>query len=168
VEKGTDTLVLAVKDHFAREWDMLEELIGNIPDDEWTKGVVGQVIPVQHVVHIVVGADAFVGDIPFEEYDPSEFLGQEAKEGGPWTITPEELWSREVALQKLVEMGAIVDGLLTELDDAALLKPEEVHPWTGQTRMGKMLYTLRHIQHHLGELDAELSRRGIKGYRRWD
>jgi hypothetical protein len=38
MEKGTDTLVSTVKDHFAREWDMLEEMIGNIPDDEWMKG----------------------------------------------------------------------------------------------------------------------------------
>jgi hypothetical protein len=28
--------------------------------------------------------------------------------------------------------------------------------------MGKMLYVLRHSKHHLGEVNAELSRRGIK------
>jgi hypothetical protein len=168
MEKGADILISAVKDHFAREWDMLKEMIGSIPDDEWTKGDVNQAIPVHHVVHVIVGGAVFVGDIPFEEYDPSEFLGQEAKQGAPWTISPEELWSREVALQKLAEMRTIVDGLLTGLNDAALSEPEKVHPWTGQTRMGKMLYAIRHIQHHLGALDAELSRRGIKGYRRWD
>ncbi len=43
-----------------------------------------------------------------------------------------------------------------------LLEPEKLHPWTGQTRMCKMLYVLRHTQHHLGEVTAELSRRGIK------
>ena len=37
-----------------------------------------------------------------------------------------------------------------------------MHPWTGQTRMDKMLYVLRHSQHHLEEINAELSRRGIK------
>jgi hypothetical protein len=65
-------------------------------------------------------------------------------------------------------MRAIVDRILASFDDAALFDPEAVHPWTGQTRLGKMLYELRHIQHHLGMLDAALSRRGIKGYRRWD
>jgi hypothetical protein len=54
MEKGTDTLVPAVKDHFARERDMLEEMISNIPDAEWTKGTTGQTISVQHVVPVVV------------------------------------------------------------------------------------------------------------------
>jgi hypothetical protein len=163
MEKRTDTLVSAIKDQFSREWDMLAETINNIPEEEWTKGEVDQVIPVQHVVHVVVGADFFVGDIPSEEYDPAEFFGQEAKEGGPWTISPEELWRKEVALQKLAEMRVIVDEVLTRLDDAALFEPEKVHPWTGQIRLGKIIFELRHIQHHLGALDAELSRRGIKG-----
>ena len=167
MEKGTEPLISAVRDHFARQWDMLEEMIGNIPDEEWMRGGKGQVVPVQHVVHVVVGADVFVGDIPFEQYDPTEFW-EGAKEGGPWTMSPEELWSREEALQKLAEMRVIVDGILTRFDDTALFEPETVHPWTGQTRLGKMLYELRHIQHHLGMVDAELSRRGIKGYRRWD
>jgi hypothetical protein len=70
---------------------------------------------------------------------------------------PDDEWMRE-----------IVDRLLAKLDDAALLESETVHPWTGQIRLGKILYELRHIQHHLGMVDAELSRRGITGYGRWD
>ena len=74
MEKGTEPLISAVRDHFARQWDMLEEMIGNIPDEEWMRGGKGQVVPVQHVVHVVVGADVFVGDIPFEQYDPTEII----------------------------------------------------------------------------------------------
>jgi hypothetical protein len=53
-------------------------------------------------------------------------------------------------------------GIALKIDDAALLEPEKVHPWAGQTRMGKLLHVLRHSQHHLGEVSAELIRRGIK------
>jgi hypothetical protein len=73
-----------------------------------------------------------------------------------------------VALSKLAEMREIVGKSLARLDDVALLEPEIVHPWTGPTRMSKMIYWLRHIQHHLGEISAELRRQGIKGFRRWD
>jgi len=31
MEKGADILVSTVKDHFAREWDMLKEMISSIP-----------------------------------------------------------------------------------------------------------------------------------------
>jgi len=74
---------------------------------------------------------------------------------------------REKNRTKLAEMRAIVEEGLSRLDDAALLEPEQVHPWMGQTRVGKMLFPLRHSQHHLGEINGELKRRGIRGYRRW-
>lgn len=41
-----------------------------------------------------------------------------------------------------------------------MLKPETAHPWAGPTRLDKMLYVLQHSQHHLGAVEAELSRRG--------
>jgi hypothetical protein len=165
MEKGMGTLISTVQDHFTRTWNMLAEMIDNIPDQEWTKG---DMIPARHVVHIVVGADVFVGDIPLDQYDPTGFLGTEARAGGPWNFAPEELWSKKVALSKLAEMRETVEQSLANLDDAALLEPETVHPWTGQTRMGKMIYELRHIQHHLGAISAELKRRGIQPFRRWD
>jgi hypothetical protein len=61
-----------------------------------------------------------------------------------------------------------VDSLLAQLDDAALLESESVHPWTGPTRLGKLIYDLRHLQHHLGAISAELKRRGIQPFARWD
>jgi hypothetical protein len=165
--KGTVSLVSSVQDHFAREWAMLEEMIGNTPEDEWSRAGSDGSCPAHHVIHVVVGADVFVGDIPFDRWDPTAFWA-EARPGGPWNMAPGELWSKQVALQKLAEMRAIVDVRLAELDDEALLEPESVHPWTGQNRLGKMLYELRHIQHHLGEISGELRRRGIVGFKRWD
>ena len=167
MQKGTDPLMSSLKDHLTREWTMLEEMIGNVPEGEWTKAGSDGVCPAHHVIHVLVGADVFVGDIPFDQWDPTAFWA-EARPGGPWNIAPGELWSKPVALQKLAEMRAIVDRRLDELDDEALFEPESVHPWTGQNRLGKMLYELRHIQHHLGEISGELRKRGIKGFARWD
>ena len=61
---GTDTLISTVQDHFTRAWKMLAEMIDSIPDEEWTRG---DVVPAQHVVHIVVGANVFVRDIPLDQ-----------------------------------------------------------------------------------------------------
>ena len=165
MEPATDVLISAVRDHYARTWNLLAEMIDNIPEEEWTTG---GMIPAKHVVHIIVGADVFVGDIPLDQWDPSAFLGTEARAGGPWNFAPEELWNKEVALAKLAEMRECVERSLARLDDAALLKPETVHPWTGQTRLAKMIYDLRHIQHHLGAISAELKRQDIVPFERWD
>ena len=160
-------LMSSIKDHLDREWAMLEELIDNIPDDEWFRAGPDGVCPAHHIVHVVVCADVFVRDIPFDQWDPTTFW-VEARPGGPWNMAPEELWAKKLALQKLAEMRSIVDRRLDELDDEDLIEPESVHPWTGRNRLGKMLYDLRHIQHHLGEISGELRRRGIKRFQRWD
>ena len=110
----------------------------------------------------------YVNDIPLAQWDPGAFLETEARPGGPWNFTPDEIWSKQVALAKLSEMRERVMRSLDRLDDAALLEPETVHPWTGGTRLGKMIYELRHIQHHLGAISAELKRQNVRPFERWD
>jgi len=156
--KETETLVSSVKDQWARAWAMWEAMIHSIPDDEWTKGDVDYLIPARHLIHVAVGDDVFTSDTPFDQYDNLQWFGV-----GEWRTSPDELPSKQAALDRLADIRATVEARLDKLDDAALLQPEKAHPWTGQTRVGKLLYNLRHIQHHLGEVNAELIRRGIKG-----
>jgi hypothetical protein len=158
MEKGSDTLVSSFADQWARTWDMWEEMIKSIPDSEWTKGDIDYLIPARHLVHAACGDDFFTSDTPRGEYDHLQWFGV-----GEWVPSPDELQDKEAALAKLADIRAIVRERLGKLDDAALLQPEKVHPWTGQTRVSKLLYNLRHIQHHLGEINAELIRRGIDG-----
>ena len=68
----------------------------------------------------------------------------------------------------LAEMRERVSDALSRLDDAALLEPEQVPPWTSDIRLGKLLYALRHLQHHLGAISTELKRQDIKPFARWD
>jgi hypothetical protein len=157
----TGTLVLILKDQWSRVWDMWEEMIRTIPDDEWAKGEIGYLTPARHVIHTLDCAYVLTGDFPLDQYNPTEWYGAEVK-ASPFEIPSEILWSKEVALAKLAETRVILEDGLTKFDDETLLEPEKVHPWSGQTRMDKMLYVLRHSQHHLGAVEAELSRRGIR------
>lgn len=158
MEEQSDTLVSSFKDHFTRTWEMWKEMIGNIPDDEWTKGDIDYLIPARHLCHVLVTADFYTGDTPVDQYDWSELFG------GNWEeMSPEELPSKEAVLAKLDDIRATVEGRLTKLSDAALLESEKVCPWAGKTRMAKLLDLLRHTQHHAGEVSAELRRRNIEG-----
>jgi uncharacterized damage-inducible protein DinB len=157
VEKEKNALASILKDQWARVWNMWEEMIRTIPDDEWTKGDIDYLIPARHLIHVLVCDDAFTGGTTLDQYDGSHLF--EVRE---WGTPPEELPSRDVALAKLADIRVIVGQRLAKLNDAALLEPEELHPWTGKTRMDRLLYVLRHSQHHLGEMNAELTRRGIK------
>jgi hypothetical protein len=158
MEKGSDILVSSFADQWARTWDRWEEMIQSIPEGEWTKGDIDYLIPARHLVHAACGDDFFTSVTPRGQYDNLQWFGV-----GEWVPSPDELPGKEAALAKLVDIRATVQERLDQLDDAALLQPEKVHPWTSQTRVGKLLYNLRHIQHHLGEINAELIRRGIDG-----
>jgi uncharacterized damage-inducible protein DinB len=157
--KKNRTLVAVLRDQWTRVWDMWEEMIRSIPDNEWEEGDIDYLIPVRHLVHVLVCEDAFTQDLPLEQYDErSLFEVRGCGLGTPVTKLP----NRATALSKLAEIRTNVEEKFSKLDDSALLEIEQVHPWTGETRMGKLLYILRHSQHHLGEVNAEMSRRGIK------
>jgi hypothetical protein len=47
------------------------------------------------------------------------------------------------------------------MTDEEILAPETAFPWTGEARLGRALYLLRHHHSHLGELNAELRHRGL-------
>jgi hypothetical protein len=160
VSKSTETLVESVKEQWARTWSMWEEMIHSIPDEEWTSGEIDYLIPARHLVHVTVGEDVFSADTPLDDSDEAKWFGVTA-----WETAASNLPDKEVALGKLAVFRSTVEARLSQLTDEALLEPEQAHPWTGQTRMSKLLFSLRHTQHHLGEVNAELIRRGIKGIR---
>ena len=160
MSKGTETLVASVKDQWTRTWSMWEEMIQSIPDEEWARGEIDYLIPARHLIHVTVGEDVFSADTPLEESDECNWFGVPA-----WETDRPHLPSKEAALDQLAIFRSTVEARLSQLTDEALLEPEQVHPWTGRTRIGKILFTLRHTQHHLGEINAELIRRGIEGVR---
>ena len=157
IEEETIALVSILKAQWARVWDMWKEMLSTIPDGEWSRGDIDYLVPARQLIHSLVCADVFTADIPLDQYDPARMFG-----GTSWGMSSGGLPSKETALEKLTAVRAAVEERLAKLDDAALLEPEKPHPWAGQTRMCKMLYVLRHTQHHLGEVTAELSRRGIR------
>jgi len=158
MRKRNQTLVAAVKDQWTRMWAMWEEMIQSIPDEEWTSGENDYLIPARHLIHVTVGEDVFSSDTPVEESDQCKWFGIPA-----WETAATDLPSKEVTLEMLANFMSTVEARLSQLTDENLLEPEEVHPWTGQTRISKIIFTLRHTQHHLGEINAELIRRGMEG-----
>lgn len=158
MNEGAKVLVSCVLDQWERVWAMWEDMLHGIPAEEWAKGEVDYLIPARHLIHVTVGDDLFSSDLPFQEYDRLYWFGAEA-----WETPPAQLPGKKEVLERLAEFRATVQARLEALDDAALLEPEQAHPWTGEIRLSKLIFNLRHLQQHLGEVNAELIRRGIEG-----
>lgn len=151
------SIVAAIEDQFSRTFQMLQEEIKNISAKEWTRGDIDYLIPARHLCHFIVCADYYTGDTPADDYQWDKLFV------GDWEeMTVEELPSKTVALQKLSEFEESMMSRFAKLNDKDLNSKETQSPWTGKTLAGKLMYLLRHSQHHLGELHAELRHRGIK------
>jgi uncharacterized damage-inducible protein DinB len=155
--KKERTIVKAIEEQFRRTFAMWKEEVKNIPADEWRKGKIDYLIPSRHLCHMAVTADYYVGDALADEYDWNSLFG------GDWeAMCPEDLPNKKKALEKLGEIEKIVNGRLAKPADKDLYVNEKQSPWTGKTLASKLMYLLRHTQHHLGELHAELRHRGIE------
>jgi hypothetical protein len=143
MEKETEPLIPILVGQWSRVWDVWEELIRTIPDDEWARGKLGYLTPARHAIHVLDCAYILTGDFDLDRYDPAEWFRAEVQ-ASHFDIPSKILWSREKALAKLAETRVILDERVTRFEASALLDPETAHPWAEPTRLNKMLYVLRH------------------------
>lgn len=149
-------VLTAVRDHHSRICEMWREAVRGIPSEEWASGSVDYLVPARHLVHVLVTNDFYSGDTEPGDYDWNGLFG------GDWEgMEPDQLPSQERSLRMIDEIEDRVDGRLAILCDDDLRVPQTRTPWAGPTKMHQMLHWLRNFQHHLGELHAELRRRGI-------
>jgi hypothetical protein len=150
-------MVKAIEDQFAHTLGMWKQTIKNVPANEWRKGKIDYLTPARHFCHVVVAVDFFTGNARPEEYDWRRF----AK--GDWLkVCPEDLASKQLALKQIDEIGKIVKKRFAKLNDSDLYGKEKQCPWAGKILAGRLMFLLRHTQHHLGELNSELRYRKIK------
>jgi hypothetical protein len=151
-------LTATVKEQLSIVWNAWKVTIECIPDDQWQAGDIDYLIPARHFAHVLLTTDAFTSELSYEDYDRASMFG-----GDVWELDPEKLPGKEDALGKLTEFQTDIDQRLDQINDQRMIQPEIRYPFTGKVMLSKMFYMLFHIMHHLGEVGAELKRRGIKG-----
>jgi len=152
------TIGNALADQFERMWVMLREAIENYPDEEWKRDASHWfLIPSRLAYHTIETVDYYSRESP-EEMRWAERFG-----GVDWqTKEAEKLPGREAMLDYLEEIRGSLRGKLCSMSDEAFLA-DHAFPWTGATVLERMIYTLRHSMFHLGQIQAELRRRGLRG-----
>ncbi|MHC4471391.1 MAG: DinB family protein [Planctomycetota bacterium] len=140
---------------FLRGWETLKEAMERFPEDGFRRGGIDHLIPARQAMHLIETAEFYTGRHPDDMKWGDRF-------GGYWdSLPPPELPDREKLLEYHEEVRTRVEKWLDNASDATLLAKEEAFPWTGATVMERMIYLLRHHHQHIGEMNAELRRRGI-------
>lgn len=145
-------LVDAVNRQGACVYKMLREAIAKCPEDQWRQGRHDFFIPARLAFHAVQSIDFHLDARP-KEFPWNRF-------GIDWEECPAEaLLSQPALLDYLDEVQAKAEGRVEVMGVEGLLGPD--YAGFFPTALEHVLYTLRHVQHHLGQINAELKTRGL-------
>lgn len=151
---ASQPLTEALQRQFAKAHATLRDAIRNCPESAWKAPSDHPFfIPARLAFHIIQATDYHL--------DPNPGGFNWSRFGFDWEeAAPDALPDLPAVLAYLEETEAKTNRRLLELSDAGLLGPD-YSPYF-PTALDHVLYTLRHTQHHTGQINAELKRRGHK------
>jgi len=146
----------SLTDHFTRAWDMILEAARRFPTEQWCESPDERMQPARIVYHILMGADRYTWLGSRDTYLTEREFSLD------WVSTPaEELPGQMDAIRHLEEAKAKTLKWVQHFSPSGLVSEEPLWPWTGGSVLAQGLYHLRHLQHHMAELNAELRRCGL-------
>lgn len=134
--------------------EMTRKAIELCPDDLWDKSLDDEPAFWQQVYHTVFYTDFYLSEAP------DKFRAPTFNRDGMSNLeeTPGDAPSKEQMLQYLEEAVERCEAALSKLT-AKELEGENRFPWTGPTLAHRLIYNIRHSQHHVGWMNSILSRK---------
>jgi hypothetical protein len=147
IESGP--LADALADQFMRLFSMLRMAIENITEAEWSQADTRYRRPAGLALHILQSI-GFYGAL-----EPGDRLDDALMQINWQERDSSRLPAREDMQRFIDKVEKRTANFLAKAD---LTAEEEQFPWTGPTVLGRVVYSLRHAQHHLADLIAEVHR----------
>ena len=135
-----NSISTSLVDQFERTLHMFKAAVANFPSDEWTKGELDYLRPAGVAYHVVESLEFYGGVVPVDKFDW----------GGRFGCDWEDPDSAKLPTQ--IQVLTYLDETWTRVKTWLMTSdpelPESLFPWTGAILHGRLLYLLRHIQHH--------------------
>jgi hypothetical protein len=108
----------------------------------------------QQAYHTIWAVDFYLTDSPEKSRTPAFVEGEAAN----LDHIPAAIPSRQQILEYLEQVSGKCDAVLNSLT-VEQLEGKNNFPWTGPTLAHRLIYNIRHAQHHVGWLNSILSRK---------
>ncbi len=134
---------------YEHTWKVFEGLVQDFDEDAWLYGGCGTTTPAGTAFHILKGVKYYIQDS-----STLFFPSGKSFQSNPATIKREDLPSQSDIVACIGELKAKTEKWLSETD---LDSENKAFEWAGATRLGVVLFLLRHNLYHIGELSSLLN-----------
>jgi hypothetical protein len=152
-----EPLVAELKHQHASTLAMLTVVIESCPEDVWSREFAG--VPFwREAYHALFWMHSFVGPKD-KAFHPHPF----GKDIDPWVIKPpRDTCQRAEALRYAAQTGTYIDEVFGALTLDELNGSDSYDESDFRSVFHRLMYGLRHVQHHVGKLTAFLNLEGVQ------
>jgi hypothetical protein len=139
----------ALADQYMRLFSMVRTAIANCPEGRWLQADTGYRRPAGLALHILQSIGFFGALEPGDQLDDALMqINWRERDSTKLPAREDVRWFIDKVEKRTANF----------LANADLTAKEELFPWTGSTVLGRAVYSLRHGQHHVADLIAEVHR----------
>ena len=152
-----EPLVAELKHQHTGTLAMLTIVLESCPEDVWSRAFAG--VPFwREAYHALFWMHNFVGP-----KDKAFHFHPFGKDIDPWVIKPSrDTCERAEALEYAAQTGAYIDEVFGALTLDELSGTDNYDETDFQSVYQRLMYGLRHVQHHIGKLTAYLNLEGVQ------
>ena len=134
---------------YGHTWRIFEGIVKDFDNISWLHTGCGATIPARIAFHILKGVKYYIEDTSI-----TAFASGKSLEGNWETVKEEELPSQNDILTCINELKVKTEKWLSEMDYNA---ENNSFDWAGKTKLGVVIFLLRHNLYHIGELSSLLN-----------
>ena len=134
---------------YAHTWRVFEEIVKDFDEQAWLDTGPGPNTPAGTAFHLLKGVKYYI-----EDSSALSLPSGISFECTPATMKKDELPSQSDIVAGIGELKVKTEKWLSEID---LSSENKSFPWAGATKLGVMLFLLRHTLYHIGELSVLLN-----------
>lgn len=146
MEKPMNTELIS---QYAHIWRVFERLVDDFDDTAWICTGRKTTTPARLSFHILKATKYYIEDISAIEFASGRSFDINCE-----TADEEALPSRSDIIHCIREFAKKTESWIAEMDLSSVNKAFE---WAGKTKMGVILFLLKHSVYHLGELSSLLN-----------
>ena len=134
---------------YSHTWRVFNRLVNDFDDEAWIHTGRNTTTPVRLSFHILKATKYYI-----EDQSETKFISGKAFNIDCATAEEDDLPSKNDILTSIDHLSKKTEKWLTKID---YFSTNETFPWAGKTKLGVVIFLLRHSIYHLGELSSLLN-----------